>query len=148
MKYFYQIFLLIIFTLPISSIGSESFKSKMYKSPIREVSIIITDDGFYPNRIVAFEGDKIRFFVTSTTSEKECFVMKKHKIFLAAQKGKVNEGEVNLEQLGRFKFFCPSSKHFGYLNVLERPEKVQKSNKRVIASEKPGYWTPRDYDEM
>ena len=42
----------------------------------RELAIIISDEGFFPNRVVAFEGESVRFFLTSLSQNDSCFVMK------------------------------------------------------------------------
>ena len=125
--------------------GTSNFDEKIFKTPVREYSIIATKSGFYPNKLMGFVGDKIRFFITSTADKEQCFLLQKHNVFLAAQKGKVSEGEINLTIPGRFKFYCPANKHTGYLTVFAKAEKEEEV-KREVASEKPNYWTPRDYD--
>ena len=82
--------------------ASKEFKAKKYDQPVREISIIATEDGFYPNKIVAFEGEKLHFFVTSTVEKGQCFILQNHEVFLAADKGKVNETEVIAENPGFF----------------------------------------------
>ncbi len=139
----------IIFTFSISLVYADDlFEKKEFERPLREVSIIVTDTGYYPNKIMAFKGERVRFFVTATGEKSKCFILQKHELFLSADQGRVNEGEVDADKPGRFKFFCPSTKHEGYLTVYEKfkeevkPEKV----KRDVASEKPNYWLPRNYD--
>lgn len=141
---------LIIFSLFSNSLhaGENNFKATKYKNPLREISVIVTDSGFYPNKIMAFEGDKIHFFITSTAKAAQCFVLQKHEVFVSAEKGMINEVEVYANQVGRFKFFCPSFEFKGYLTVIEK-ETVSQQQVRSIASQgstKPGYWQPRDYD--
>lgn len=139
--------LLFILFLPISSMAQEHLKAKSFKQPLRELSVIAGEDGFYPSSLVAFKGERVRFFVTSTTSANNCFLLQKHKVFLAAQKGKVSEAEVVLEEAGSFKFYCPAAKFEGQLTVLEKENKKETVRQdRKIASEKPNYWTPRNYD--
>jgi hypothetical protein len=122
-----------------------NFQRKTYDFPLREVSIIVTEDGYYPNKIVAFKGEKIHFFITSTTAKNQCFILQKHEVFVSAEKGAVNEAEITVTQPGRFKFYCPSSKFTGHLTVFEKFAAEEEIN-RTIASEKPNYWLPRDYD--
>lgn len=127
----------------------ENFQKKTFKTPLREVAIIVTDDGFYPDNISAFEGERLRFFITSTSKKSQCFILQKHEVFVSAEKGLVGEAQVLLENAGHFKFYCPSSKFQGYLTVMERFEN-EKAQKRSVAREggpsKRGYWLPRDYD--
>ncbi|MBD66989.1 MAG: hypothetical protein CME62_17440 [Halobacteriovoraceae bacterium] len=127
--------------------ASKEFKAKKYDQPVREISIIATEDGFYPNKIVAFEGEKLHFFVTSTVEKGQCFILQNHEVFLAADKGKVNETEVIAENPGRFKFYCPANKSYGHLTVIEKNNNKEVFDKgRAPASTGPSYWLPRDHD--
>jgi hypothetical protein len=126
---------------------SGPFDEKEYKVPLREISIIATKDGFYPNKIMAYEGEKVKFFITSTVEAGQCFILQKHEVFIAAQRGKINEGEVLMEKAGRFKFYCPANKSVGYLKVFKKFNADENSDvKRDIASKESSHWTPRDYD--
>ncbi len=157
-------FLLFLFVIPIciSEVSSgfgveigiananEEFKAKPYfhKNPLREYSVILTPEGYYPNRIVAFEGEKVRFFVTSTEGQKGCFIVDDHKIFLSAKKGEIAEAEIQFKTAGKYKFFCPSSKHKGYITVLEKfdEEKIKKKARDIASARRPTYWLPKNYD--
>ncbi|MFA5582920.1 MAG: cupredoxin domain-containing protein [Bacteriovoracaceae bacterium] len=114
-------------------------------APLREIAVIFTDEGYYPKSISVFEGEKVRFFVTSTTEKPQCFIVESHKLFLSANKGKITEGEVLFDRPGKFSFYCPSSKNDGRVVVLEKKKKSERS----IASEKkdPLKWVPKDYQE-
>lgn len=143
--------LILLFTVLVSfeSMATElnqNFKKRKYDKPLREVSVIVGDDGFYPNKIVAYEGERIHFFITSSTKKSQCFVLQKHEVFVSAEFGTINETDVVLEHPGRYKFYCPSHKFEGFLTVLSK-DKPQDEISRTVASEKPKYWTPRDYDE-
>lgn len=139
------VFLLFLFVLPISLLSNKALsedKVEYFKKPLREYSVILTESGYFPNRLVANEGEKVRFFITSTLDKPDCFIVQDHKVFLSAKKGEISETETVFSTPGKFKFFCPSSKHAGYITVLEK-HKIQA---REVASEKPNYWLPRDYD--
>jgi plastocyanin domain-containing protein len=148
--------LFFLLLLPISLLG-EAYAvndAKVFDKPQREHSIILTESGYYPDQIVAFEGERLKLFVTSTIDKPECLVVEDHKIFLEATKGKVASGESVLAKAGTYKFYCPSSHYQGKLVVLEKKVKKDKPKRlipsedvaREIASEKPSYWTPRNYD--
>jgi plastocyanin len=104
----------------------------------REVSIIVTKEGYYPKSITVFKGEKVKFYVTSTTDEADCFILQGHKVFLAATKGKVTEAETVFTNDGVFNFYCPSHKNDGKILVLK------KSGSRDIASE-GDVWKPKEY---
>lgn len=112
-------------------------------SGTREVAVIVTKEGYYPKTLSVFEGEKIKFYVTSTVEEPHCLIVESHKVFLAANKGKVTEAEVVFDKPGEFAFYCPSSKNDGKVVVLKKFVP-----KREIASERPKdgmLWTPKEY---
>lgn len=119
------------------------FKRQKYSSPIREVSIIVTDEGFYPSKFSVHKGERVRFFVTSTTEDKQCFILKGQEFFLAAQKGRISEGMISFDDKGVVEFYCPTHKEKGRITVLERSKK-RKVLQRSIASKKVRAWTPKD----
>lgn len=142
---------LFLFIVPISlmsELAHAQAKEKMFEQPLREFALILTDEGYYPNRLMAHTGERVRFFVTSTKKTTDCFLVQDHKIFLSAKFGEISEGEVTFKEAGKYKFYCPSSKHEGFVTVVDKASNVD-DQKRAIASEeeKPAYWTPRDYDE-
>ena len=148
------LFLFFSLVMPIQLLqasGEAHTKVKYFKEPVREFSIILTGEGYYPNRMVAYVGEKVRFFVTSTKKESECFLLQDHKVFLSAKMGEVSEGEVLLKEAGKYKFYCPSSKHHGFLTVIEKASHVEEQKRKIASEAKeeagPSYWTPRDYDE-
>ena len=134
---------LLVLLCPISSMAFEMFGEKVFDTPVREISVIITDDGFFPNKISAFEGEKVKFFVTSTAKDKQCFILQRHELFLGVANGAVNEGEVQLDIPGRFRFFCPSHKKQGFLTVIKRQVEVVEA-REPASVERPRYWTPRN----
>ena len=107
--------------------------------PMREVAVIVTQEGYYPKSLSVFEGEKIKFYLTSTVEEPHCMIVESHKVFLAANKGKITEAEVVFDKAGEFSFYCPSSKNNGKVVVLKK-----QVPKRDVASEKK-HWMPREY---
>jgi plastocyanin len=110
--------------------------------PLREVAIIVTKEGYYPKSISVFEGEKVKFYVTSTVEDPNCLIVESHKVFMAANKGKITEGETTFDKAGEYAFYCPSSKNDGKVVVLRR-----NSPKREVASEKneASVWMPKEY---
>lgn len=123
----------LIFSMPIMARESKVI-------PTREVSVIVTQEGYYPKSISVFEGEKVKFYVTSTVEAPHCMIVESHKVFMAATKGKISEAEVEFNKPGEFSFYCPSSKINGKVVVLKKQEP-----KREVASEKRNYWMPREY---
>jgi len=125
---------------------------KKFKAPQRDFSIIVSNEGYYPDRMIVFEGEKVRFFVTSTTTDSKCFILENHEVFLPANKGRVSEAEVVLDKAGEYSFYCPSFAHRGKLVVLgerERAQSVVKINRDPASStslrQNEQGWVPREY---
>jgi plastocyanin len=110
---------------------------KKLDKPTREISIIVTKEGYYPKSLSVFEGEKVKFFVTSTVEDPSCVIVESHKVFMAAARGKVTEGEAVFDKAGEFAFYCPSSKNDGKIVVLKKHQP-----KRDIASD---VWMPKEY---
>ncbi len=124
-------------------IMSQIFAAETKVHPVREMAVIVTKEGYYPKSLSVFEGEKIKFYVTSTVEEPHCMIVESHKVFLAANKGKVTEAEVVFDKAGEFAFYCPSSKNDGKIVVLKKA-----MPKREVASEKSRegmLWTPKEY---
>ena len=121
-------------------------KFERFEFPTRDIAVIVTKDGFFPEKITVFEGEKIHFFVTSTETTPGCFIIQKKELFLAANKGKRTEAELVFNAPGELYFHCPAGKMQGKLVVLPNLKKV-----RGLASEKnkndkksQEYWVPRE----
>ena len=132
-------FILLSVFIPFLAMAVEGGKAQ----PTREISIIVTKEGYYPKSLSVFEGEKVKFYVTSTLDEPHCMIVEGHKVFLAANKGKVTEAEATFDKEGTFAFYCPSSKSDGKIVVMKKHVP-----KREIASEKRHegmLWTPKEY---
>ncbi len=121
---------------------SNLFAARTEVQPVRELAVIVTKEGYYPKSLSVFEGEKVKFYVTSTVEEPHCLIVEAHKVFLAANKGKVSEAEVVFDKSGEFSFYCPSSKNDGKIVVIKKFVP-----KREVASERPreNLWTPKEY---
>jgi plastocyanin domain-containing protein len=132
----------LIMTL-LFSFFSHAEEIKKPTQPTREIAIIVTKEGYYPKAISVFEGEKIKFFVTSTVEEPNCLIVESHKVFMAANKGKITEAEVVFDKAGDFAFYCPSSKNDGKVVVLKK-----QAPKREVASDRSketSVWIPKEY---
>lgn len=134
---------LLLFLMLIAATGRTGEQVMNLDHPLREISIIASDTGYYPSSPIAFVGERVRFFVTTTTEQKRCLILPDKSIFLSMEKGKIDEGEFIAMEAGTYKFHCPTGKMHGILTVLKHP--VDK--KRELASEAEGrvkIWFPKD----
>ena len=123
---------------------------KKFERPVREVAVIVTEEGYYPKKISVFKGEEVNFYVTSTINSPNCFIVAGKNVFLAAIKGKVNEAKAKFTSSGTYKVYCPSTKIEGKLVVLERnPDKKEVKRKKEEARRARGiaraHWKPKDY---
>lgn len=127
--------------LPFLLFSLSALAAEEQPVPTREIAIILTKEGYYPKSISVFEGERVKFYVTATVEDPGCMMVEGHKVFLAANKGKISEGETIFAKAGEFAFYCPSSKNDGKVVVLKK-----KQPKREVASEKrEDLWMPREY---
>ncbi len=113
-------------------------------APQRELSVIVTKEGYYPKNLTVFQGERVKFYVTSTVEEADCLLVQGHKIFLAANKGKIAEAEATFDTAGEFSFYCPSSKHDGKITVIKKNE--PRAIRGLAGQNDPEVWTPKDYE--
>ncbi len=111
--------------------------------PKREASIIVNQDGFYPQRIISFVGEEIKIYLTSTTQEPSCFMLRDQNVFISAKKGEITETTVQFEKPGQYTFHCPVGSISGTIMVLPNKKlaKAQDAT-RSVASAKPKVWRP------
>jgi len=77
--------------------------------PYREQAVIMTKEGFYPNRLTVFKGEKVRFFVTAVGDESACFNIPDKNIYTTAKVGKIIEAETFFDKAGTYQFNCPNN---------------------------------------
>lgn len=137
---------ILVFNKAMALEDSYYAKKTKFAVPVREVSIIATDEGFYPRRISVFKGEKLKIFLTGKDKNPSCLTIPDKDLFMSANVGEITEGSAFFKKAGVYKFYCPTGKIEGRITVLEKPNKEEKV-KRKIASEskKNRVWTPREY---
>lgn len=127
----------------------EEAQDRIFNVPVREVSIIVTEHGYYPSNLPIFIGEKLKIYLTSTTERPSCLLFPQKDLFMGAEKGKITVGEAYFDRKGEYEFFCPNGKIKGKVKVLERPDKSRR--KRALATfrkkkrKKIHYWIPREH---
>ena len=117
-------------------------KEERFKNAKREFSIVVAEEGYYPESFSVFEGEKVKFYVTSITKQKSCFMLPSKNLFLAANRNSITEGEVIFEDAGVYQYYCPAGKIKGHITVLKRPEK---EGRKIARFKRKNHWMPRDY---
>lgn len=112
--------------------------------PYREQAVIIGKEGFYPNRISVFKGEKVRFFVTSVGVDTACFNIPDKNVFTSPKSDKIVEVEAFFDKVGVFQFNCPNNTFTGRVMVLEKASDRQESQRRGLASDVVKIWRPKE----
>lgn len=120
------------------------FKEQQFDFPMREQSIIISENGYYPNKISVFKGEKVRFFITSTLAKQSCFNIPAKNIFSSPQKGEIIEREVVFDEAGTFVVNCPNMNFEGRVTVLQKSQDFIEEQRRGLASDVVKVWVPKD----
>lgn len=119
-------------------------KEKVLDVPYREQAIIVSKDGFFPNRLTVFKGEKVRFFVTAVGVNSACFNIPDKNVYSSATPQKIAEAETYFDKVGVFQFNCPNNTFTGRVMVLEKPSDREESARRGLASDTVKVWKPKD----
>lgn len=149
MKSLITLFFLLLWGL-LAQAHAQAFAEKSFERPLREVAIILTNEGFYPETIFAYKGERVRFYLTSVADKPKCFMLQEHNVFLSVGKGEVTEAEVDFNREEKVRFHCPADRMEGVISVHEHPREFEDRRRREIASEskkqvlRPEAWMPKD----
>ncbi len=132
------------FTVKVMALEQSYYKEKSLDVPYREQSIIISKDGYFPNRIIAFKGEKIKFFVTTVGNEGSCFNIPDKNLYSTATALKIVEAETFFDKVGIFQFNCPNSQYSGRVVVIEKASDKVESARRGLASDVVKVWRPKE----
>lgn len=119
-------------------------KERKLDVPYREQAIIVGKEGFYPNRLTVFKGEKVRFFVTAVGVDSACFNIPDKNVFSTPLKDKIAETEVFFDKVGVFQFNCPNNTFTGRVMVLEKASDRLETERRGLASDIVKVWKPKD----
>lgn len=138
--------LTLLFVLAPSVWGLEQtyYKDRTLEVPYREQAIIIGKEGFYPNRVTVFKGEKVRFFVTSVGVDSACFNIPDKNVFTSPKGDKIIETEAFFDKVGVFQFNCPNNSYTGRVMVLEKASDREETARRGLASDVVKIWRPKD----
>lgn len=143
-KYSYLVLTLLTISVDGWALEESYNKERTLDVPYREQAIIVSKDGFFPNRLVVFKGEKVRFFVTAVGVDTACFNIPAKNIFTTAATQKIAETETFFDKVGVFQFNCPNNTFTGRVMVLEKPSDRDESMRRGLASDTVKIWKPKD----
>lgn len=139
------IFLTALATAVTANALEETYnKERTLDVPYREQAVIISKEGFYPNRLVVFKGEKVRFFVTAVGVDSACFNIPDKNVYSTARPEKIAEAETFFDKVGVYTFNCPNNTFSGRVMVLEKPSDREETMRRGLASDTVKVWRPKD----
>ena len=106
--------------------------------------MIISKDGFFPNRLVVYKGERVRFFITTVGIETACFNIPDKQVFSSSTNEKITEKEVYFDKVGVFTFNCPGHLFNGRIMVLEKNSDKAETERRGLASDVVKVWRPKE----
>lgn len=134
----------LVFSAQLMAIEETYNKERSLDVPYREQAVIVTKEGFYPNRLVVFKGEKVRFFVTAVGVDSACFNIPDKNIYTTAATSKIVEAETFFDKVGVFQFNCPNNSFSGRVMVLEKASDRDETMRRGLASDTFKIWKPKD----
>jgi hypothetical protein len=148
MKSLYGLYILALFG-SFTAISNDEPEKVWFDAAKREMAIIITDEGFYPQQLSVFQGEKVTFYLTSTAREDRCFMIANKEIFVPVYKNQLQIVEVEFKREETLDFHCPVGNMRGRISILEHPNhRKDRLQKRELASEsvtrQPKIWMPRE----
>ncbi len=138
------------FIIMLAVLLSGQIKAEVLKNSLlnREISLIVSDNGPFPQKIIIFTDEKIRLFLTNIGKNKQCFYFPTKKIFIAVPFNDLTSIDLEMNQAGEFQYTCPGSTLKGSILVLERGEIRPKSfiqKKYLWDNPEETNWVPREY---
>jgi plastocyanin domain-containing protein len=92
----------------LRKVREESVKpEEVFKNGVQEVSVIATDTGYLPSRIIVRKNIPVRLFLTSASSATLCFVMDDFSVKKGMSPQVVEEVRFLPTKAGQYKFYCP-----------------------------------------
>ncbi|NUM89824.1 MAG: cupredoxin domain-containing protein [Bdellovibrionales bacterium] len=105
--------------------GSKSLKDEAvrpeeaFKYGVQEFSLIATDTGYLPSKVIARKNIPVRLFVTSASARNLCIVLDEFSVKKGVQAQKVEEIRLLPTAVGQYKFYCPVQQIEGTLVVRD-----------------------------
>lgn len=91
------------------------------RSTLQEISVIVSDQGFYPERIVLTQGTPVKMYLITPAKVPLCFMVDEWGIRKGVKPGKIEEISFTPDQPGNFRFYCPVKSIEGKITVRELP---------------------------
>lgn len=103
-----------------TDIREDSVKpEEVYKNGVQEFSLIATDTGYLPSRVIVRRNIPVRIFLTSASARTLCFVMDEFSLRKGVGAQQVEEVRFLPTKSGQYKFYCPVQEIQGSIVVRD-----------------------------
>jgi len=103
-----------------TSIREDAVKpEEVYKNGVQEFSIIATDTGYLPSRLIVRRNIPVRIFLTSASARTLCIVMDDFSLRKGVANQQVEEVRFLPTKAGQYKFYCPVQEIQGSIVVRD-----------------------------
>lgn len=116
--------------------------SGVNRNAVQEISVIVSDQGYFPNRLFVTQGTQVRLFLTTTSKNTLCFMLDKMGVKKGVQPSKVEEVLFTPEVPGDYRFYCPVKSIDGILTVRETP-RIEQSLRGLASGENTNVEPPK-----
>lgn len=99
---------------------------KAYEFPKREFAVVLTEQGYFPDKLIFFAGEEISLWFTTTQEQVACLQLHgpstSSTVLVSAKKGELHRATLKLDQPGLYSFNCPGFSFAGTAVVLGEPQ--------------------------
>jgi len=138
-------------SIPIDHRAEQPLPDVVNRGGVQEVSVIVSDYGFFPNRVPVIAGVPVKIFLATTTKQTSCFMLDEFGVKKGISPGKVDEVVFVPTGTGRVRFYCPMKSIEGWLVVKEAPSDANRglaasaiSTAELEPIDQPQYNTPKN----
>lgn len=95
-------------------------KEDFFKHPTRSFSVIVGPEGYLPNTIIGFAGEKMTLYFTSLIGQESCFVLPSKDIYLGIKKSNLSKIKIRFKNPGTYNFYCPAQDYTGQFLIYSK----------------------------
>ncbi len=109
------------------------------KSGVQEISLIVTEYGYFPKQIFVTQNTPVKIYLTTPSKSTLCFMQDQWSIKRGIHPGRVEEFTFVPHEAGSFRFYCPIQSLEGLITVREMPTfapTVTTSKGRAVSNQK------------
>ncbi len=104
---------------PLNAEGTSILKNVAKRSGVQEVSLIVSELGFYPKQLFVIRDLPVQLYVTGASKRSLCILMDAFQVKRQIRSQKVEEISFTPHHPGEYRYYCPVNNTEGKLIVKE-----------------------------